>query len=141
LAAAIVIGVAACNDETPTSPTSATTTTVAPTTADPVATEEFVGTVSIGGAAFHSFTIEQNGTVRITLASVGGTNVPGSVWLGLGIGTPAGEDCSTTTSLNTQAGSGAQISGTYAPGIYCARVYDIGNLIAPARFAITIEHP
>lgn len=138
-AAAIVVGAAACNSETPTSPT--TTTTVPPTVAEPVTTEEFLGTVAVGGAAFYSFSVEQNGTVHLTLASVGGTNVPGSVWLGLGIGTPAGEDCSTTSSLNTQAGSSAQISGTYAPGIYCARVYDIGNLIAPARFAITIEHP
>jgi hypothetical protein len=111
------------------------------TVAEPVATEEFLGTVSVGGTAFYSFTVEQNGTVRITLASVSGANVPGSVWLGLGIGAPAGEDCATTTSLNTQAGSSPQISGTYGPGIYCARVYDIGNLIAPARFTITIDHP
>ena len=69
------------------------------------------------------------------------SNVPASVWLGLGVGTPAGEDCSTTTSLNTQAASTAQISGTYAPGIYCAKVYDIGNLIAPARVTVSIEHP
>ena len=140
LAAAIAIAAAACNSDTPTSPTT-TTTTVPAAIAEPATTEEFTGAIQVGGAAFYAFTVEQNGTVRVTLASVGGVNVPGSVWLGLGIGTPAGEDCTTTTSLNTQAGSAAQISGTYAPGIYCARVYDIGNLIAPARFAVTIEHP
>ena len=137
----MLIAVAACNSDTPTSPTTTTTTETTTTVADPVATEEFSGTVSVGGAAFYSFTVEQNGTVRLTLTTVGGANVPSSIWLGLGLGTPSGEDCSTTTSLNTQAGSSAQISGTYAPGIYCARVYDIGNLIAPARFGITIEHP
>jgi hypothetical protein len=133
------LAVTACNKaETPTSPTTAETPT---TVVDPTTTEEFLGTLTVGGGAFYSFTVEQNGTVRVTLVSVSGANVPASVWLGLGLGTPAGEECSTTTSLNTQAGSSAQISGTYAPGIYCARVYDIGNLIAPARFSVTIEHP
>ena len=63
------------------------------------------------------------------------------LWLGLGLCTPSGEDCVTATSLNTPASETAQISGTYAAGIYCARVYDIGNLIAPASVYITIDHP
>ena len=137
--AAASIAAAGCNKaETPTSPTTTTTTTT--TVADPTSTEDFSGTVGVGSSSFYSFTVEQNGTVRITLTSVSGANVPGSVWLGLGLGTPAGEDCS-TTQLNTQAASTAQISGTYAPGIYCAKVSDIGNLIAPARFTVSIEHP
>lgn len=137
--AAASIAAAGCSKaETPTSPTTTTTTT---TVADPTSTEDFSGTVGVGSSSFYSFTVEQNGTVRITLTSVSGANVPGSVWLGLGLGTPAGEDCSTTTELNTQAASTAQISGTYAPGIYCAKVSDIGNLIAPARFTVSIEHP
>jgi hypothetical protein len=43
--------------------------------------------------------------------------------------------------LNTQAGDTAQISGTYSPGIYCARVHDIGNLAAAASVYVTIDHP
>lgn len=139
-AVVLVIASTACSD-TPTSPTSTSTTTTTTSVAEPTTTEEFNGTVSVGGFTFYSFTVEQIGTVRITLASVGGTNVPGSVWVGLGIGAPAGEDCATTSSLNTQAGVSAQISGTYATGIYCAKVYDIGNLIAPARVSVTIDHP
>ena len=140
-AIAILTASTACSD-TPTSPTTSTTTSTTTTVVtEPTMTEEFNGTVTVGGSTFYSFTVEQNGTVRLTLASVGGANVPGSVWVGLGIGTPAGEDCVTTSSLNTQAGSSAQISGTYAPGIFCAKVYDIGNLIAPARFILNIEHP
>jgi hypothetical protein len=142
MAAAWLAAAAGCNKaDSPTSPTTTTTTTTTTTVADPTSTEEFNGTVAVGSSSFYSFTVEQNGTVRVTLTNVGGTNVPTSVWLGLGVGTPAGEDCSTTTSLNTQAASAAQISGTYTPGIYCAKVYDIGNLIAPARFTVSIEHP
>jgi hypothetical protein len=141
MATAFAIAVAGCNNDTPTSPTTTTPTTTTTTTVEPTSSEEFTGTVSVGGFSFYSFTVEQNGIVRITWTSAGGTNVPASVWLGLGLGTPAGEDCVTTTSLNTQASTTAQISGTYAPGIYCVKVYDIGNLVAPARFSVTIEHP
>ena len=133
------IALAACKGETPTSPTTTTTTTT--TVAEPTTTEEFTGILPVGGTSFYSFTVELNGTVRVTFAAVGGTNVPPSIWLGLGLGNPAGEDCATTSSLNTQAGPSPQISGTYAPGIYCVRIADIGNLAAPARFTVTLDHP
>jgi hypothetical protein len=139
IASAALVGTIACNKtESPTSPTNTTPVT---TIAEPTVTEEFAGTVTVGGFSFYSFTVEQNGTVQITLANVGGTNVPSTVWLGLGIGTPAGEDCATTSALNTQAATSAQLTGTYAPGIYCARVHDIGNLVAPATFSVSIAHP
>ena len=134
------LGAACSGSDTPTSPTTTTPTT--PTTvAEPTVTEDFAGTLPIGSARFYSFTVEQNGTVNVTLASVGGSNVPGSLWLGLGLGQPSGEDCVTTTTLNTQAGSTPQLTGTYAPSVYCAKVSDIGNLAAPAQFVITIAHP
>lgn len=137
VAAALAITTACGKDDSPTSPTTTDTSTVA----SPTITEDFVGVLPVGGSRFYSFTIVENGTVNVTLTSVGGTNVPSTVWLGLGVGTPAGEDCTTSSSVNTQSGSSAQVTGTYAPGIYCARVADIGNLAAPASFAVTIAHP
>jgi hypothetical protein len=131
--------VSGCDDSsTPTSPsdTGATTTLASPTT-----TELFAGRVPVGGATFYSFSVVENGTVNVTLADVGGANVPSTVWLGLGIGTPAGEDCSTATTINTAAGSAVHLTGTYAPGVYCVRVWDIGNLVAVAAFNVTIAHP
>jgi hypothetical protein len=124
--------------ESPTSPSSTTTTT---SVASPTVTEEFVATVPVSGSRFYSFEVIENGTVNVTLVSVGGATVPSTVWMGLGIGTPSGEDCTTTSTVNTAAGSTAQVSGTYAPGIYCAKVLDIGNLFAPATVAVTIAHP
>ena len=85
--------------------------------------------------------VRADGTVRVRLNRVTAANAPATVWMGLGLGTPSGEDCSATTSLNTQASEVAQITGTYAPGIYCAKVYDIGNLLMPASFYVTIDHP
>jgi hypothetical protein len=131
---------AACGDraETPTSPSTPTPT---PPVAEPTITEEFTGRLAVGGSAFYSFSVAENGTVNITLADVGGAGVPATVWLGLGLGTPSGEDCAVSASANTPSGSTPQITGTYQPGVYCARVWDIGNLFAPAQFTILIAHP
>lgn len=138
LAAVLMTLATACNKDSPTSPTDTSSTS---TVATPTVTEDFVGTLPVGGSRFYSFTVEQNGTVNVTLTSVGGTGVPSTVWLGLGIGVPDAEDCTTSSAVNTQSGSSVQVTGTYAPGIYCARVADIGNLAAPASFAVTIAHP
>lgn len=109
--------------------------------ASPTTTELFAGRVDVSGATFYSFSVVENGTVNVTLAEVGGAGVPGTVWLGLGIGTPSAEDCSTTTTINTAPGSAVHLTGTYAPGVYCVRVWDIGNLAAVAAFNVTIAHP
>lgn len=133
-----LLALTACDKtETPTSATTTTTTTVA----SPTTTEEFNGNVSVGGSSFYAFTVAENGTVNVTLASVGGAGVPSTVWMGLGVGAPSGEDCPTTTLTNGPAGSSPQVSSVYAPGIYCVRVADIGNLAQPATFAVTIAHP
>ena len=131
--------VAACSgDNTPTSPTSTTTTTVS--TAATV-TEDFIGTLPVGASRFYSVSIAETGTVSVLYSSASGTGVPGTVWLGLGLGTPSGEDCATTNNVNTPPGSGAQITGTYPPGVYCVKVSDIGNLFAPVAFDVSITHP
>jgi len=129
----------ACDDSsTATSPSDTSTT---PTVATPTTTELFAGRVEVNGSAFYSFSVVENGTVNVTLADVGGASVPTTVWLGVGIGTPSGEDCSTAATVNTASGSAVHLTGTYAPGVYCVRVWDIGNLAAVAAFNVTIAHP
>lgn len=129
--------VAGCgnNDSTPTSPT--TTTPVAA----PTVTDTFSGTLPVGGFRFYSFTVTENGTVNLTLTSVSGAFVPSTVMLGLGIGTPSGVDCATTATVTAAAGSAPQLTGTFSPGLYCARMYDVGNLFGPATFSMDIAHP
>jgi hypothetical protein len=142
IAAALLFTIQCGSDaETPTSPTSTTTTTTTTTVAEPTTTEEFAGRLSPGGVTFYSYTVTQNGTVRLTLNSVGGAGVPATVWLGIGIGTPVAEGCSTTSTVNTPAGTAVHLTGTYAPGVYCASIFDIGNLAAPATFSMTIAYP
>lgn len=139
LALATAVG---CSDDTPTSPTdTTTTTTTTATAAEPVYTEEWIDTLAIGGERFYSFTVTQAGTVNVSLTSVSGQYVPSTVTVGMGLGTPAAESCSTTSSISTQAGTGPQLTGTYNPGVYCVIIRDVGNLFSAARFAITIAYP
>jgi ABC-type glycerol-3-phosphate transport system substrate-binding protein len=134
---------AACSHDT-TTPSSTSSTTSSTTTTTPVTTpttsEPFASTLAVGGAAVYSFNIAANGTVNVTLNAVGGTGVPATVQLGLGIGTPAGVDCSTTSTVTAAAGASPQLTGTFGPGLFCVRVYDVGNLPAPAAFRVTIAH-
>ena len=131
-----------CGDESPTSPTDTSTSSSTTTTAAaPTVSEEFSSTVPVGGSKFYSFTTSTYGTITLTLTSVSGTFVPSTVMLALGIGQPSGTDCVTTTSVNTAAGSTAQVTGAYNPGVYCAKVSDIGNLYAAASFNVTIAYP
>ena len=130
---------AACGDgNTPTTPT---TTTATATAADASIAEAFASSVPVNGSRFYAFEVGVYGTVNVTLDRIGGGTVPTTVWMGVGLGVPDGIDCSTTTSLSTQAGAGPHISTTLAAGTYCARIYDIGNLAGSAPFAMTIAHP
>jgi len=132
----------ACSHNTTSSAPSSTTSTTSTTPAAPTVSESFTGTLPVGGFKFFSFNIAVNGTVNVTLNSVSGAGVPSTVQLGLGIGSPAGLDCSAT--VNATAGATAakpQATGTFGPGTFCVRVYDVGNLFAAANFNITIAHP
>jgi hypothetical protein len=133
--------IASCDKtETPTSATDTSSTTTA-TAASPVFSEEFAGTFDADNASFYSFSVTQYGTVNVTLTSVGGTFVPSSLQVGLGLGSPSGTDCTTSTTITTRSGSAPQLTGTYQPGVYCVRVYDVGNVFGSANFAVTIAYP
>ncbi len=121
--------------------TSASTT--APTVVTGPSTELFEGTIAPAGSAFYSFTVTTTGLADVMLASVTSSGSPGTsstVVLGLALGTPLGTDCTITNSLTASAGLTSQLVNSLTPGIYCARVYDIGNLRSTVKFAIRIVH-
>lgn len=133
--------VSACDSSSsPTSP-STTDTATTPTAASPIYSEEFAGTVSVSGSTFYSFSVTQYGVVNVTLSSVGGAFVPATVTLGIAIGVPSGESCVPSSNVSTKSGTSAQLSSTLAAGVYCVVVSDVGNLFAPATFAVTIAYP
>jgi hypothetical protein len=134
---ALAVMAAGCSNSTsPTSTTSTTTSTTTPTT-----TETFASNLAVGGFAYYTFNIVTNGTVNVTLTNVRGAGVPPTVQLGLGIGTPSTGDCNMTSQVVAGTGSTApQLTGTFGPGTFCVRVFDVGNLAGPASFTATIAH-
>ena len=131
----------ACSHNSTAEP-SLTTTSSSTTAAAPTVSEVFASTLPVGGFKFYTFNIAANGTVNVTLNSVSGAGVPSTVQVGLGIGQPAGTDCSTTvTATAGSAFAAPQVTGTFGPGLFCVRVFDVGNLFNPAAFTVTIAHP
>ena len=133
----VLLGVA-CGQSGPTAPTDTTTT---PTVAAPTATERFNGVLPVGGVRFYSFSVSVYGTVNITLLSVSEARIPSTAMLGLAIGSPSGTGCTVGSAVTVAADSTPQLTGAYIPGVYCARIYDVGNLSTPATFDISIDHP
>ncbi len=140
LAVLVPLLCAACGSDAPTSPTTSTsaTTSVAPATID----ESYNSTLPIAGSKFYSFPVVQNGTVNITLASLTGPGITEDMTVDLGFGRPSGFGCTPTATVTVSTLTAApQITGTYAPGVYCVRIADTtGILPATATFSISIEH-
>ena len=116
------------NDTTP----AATTPTAARTT------ETFTGTVAVGGADSHTFTITAAGDVDVTL-----TAATPSVVMGLDVGMPGTGTCVAVAGGSTQAsaGSSVQLSGVASPGTMCVDVHDAGGQSAPVTYTVTVTHP
>lgn len=130
--AALLLPIAACDngpstedDPTPTAPTTS-----------PV-TETFATQLFVNGSASRSFTAAKAGTATVTL-----TNIGTASRLGFGIGVPdsLGSGCLFTRSSET-AVAGTSFSLAVDPGVYCVRVYDVGNLLSNSTFSITIVRP
>ncbi|MFM9915798.1 MAG: hypothetical protein ACKVOX_08325 [Rhizobacter sp.] len=134
----IALTLSACGgNDSPTSPS----TPAPPALNSPSVTEVWENTLAVGAARFFSYSVGLNGTVNITLASLTERGVESSAELGIGWGTPSGTGCSVSSPTLVRAGTEPQVSTTAAPGIYCVRVSDPGNLTAPAAFRILIAHP
>jgi len=131
----------ACSHDSTTEPSSSSSSATTPPAA-PTVSEVFTSTLPVGGFKFYTFNIAASGTVNVTLNSVSGVGVPTTVQLGLGIGQPAGTDCSASQTATAGSTSTApQVTGTFGPGLFCVRVFDVGNLFNPANFTVTIAHP
>jgi outer membrane lipoprotein SlyB len=130
LALLTTVAVAGCSDEeTPTTPTTRTVEQVSWST-----------NVATGGATSRSFRTTRNGTVSITLQSVGGSTTQA---VGLGVGIPLGDGtgCVLSRSVETVAGATAQLELSVDAGSYCVQVYDLGTLTQPTGFTLLLVYP
>lgn len=119
----------ACEDTTP---PATPTPTPAPTT-----TDTFTGTLNMNGAATFSFVVQAAGTVTATLKTVSDSTIA----IGLALGTWNGTACQIVIA-NDNALQGAIVVGSASGlGNLCARVYDVGKVLEPVTFEITVVHP
>jgi hypothetical protein len=128
--AAFVCATMACSHDTTTSPSPTVTRT----------TDTFSGTVSVGGSAYHTFSVAQTGTVDLTLTAAA---PPSTILMGIGIGMVSDSACVVMAGASGQAQAGAspQLSGTVSPGTLCAEINDVGNQAAPVTYTLTVTHP
>jgi hypothetical protein len=101
-------------------------------------TETFGSTLAVQGTAAGAFTVTKAGTVSVTLTAMASA---AEVGLGLGIPRSDGAGCLLYTSLNTVAGATAQITSSAEPGVYCVKIYDVGNLTGATAFSVSVAHP
>lgn len=129
LAMALAVGAAACSSDTPTTSTPTTPVTV---------TDTFTGTLNQNGAASYSFTTAASGNVTAMLTTL----APDSALIvGLSLGTWSAGSCQIVLA-NDKATQFSTVVGTAsAAGNLCVRVYDVGNVAAPATYEIQVNHP
>jgi hypothetical protein len=120
---------------------SSSSTPTSPSPADPTRSENFAGTLAVGGAVYYSFSVGVYGTVNVSLVSIGGKSVPPDQAVNVGLGQPSGQTCgSSPTSVST---TGANlVTAAENPGVYCVTVSDDSSILpAPANFVVSIAHP
>jgi hypothetical protein len=98
--------------------------------------EHFASNLAPNGSSLRTFVMSSTGTVTLTLDSVTPSRVVG---FGLGIWRAERSTCSLNQSVTS--GPGANITATVDQGIYCVKVFDVGNLTDFAAFSSTIIHP
>jgi hypothetical protein len=108
----------------------------APTPAAPTITDTFSDTLLVLGRNSHQFTVGQVGGVKVTLNSV-----DPSAAVGIGVGTPATGACTVLSNISAVGGASVQLSGTATvTGTFCVSVYDVGNLVEPVTYTVTVLH-
>ena len=109
----------------------------APTPVAPTITEKFDDTLLVLGTNSHTFNVQQVGGLKVSIA-----NVTPSAAVVLGVGTQSNvSGCILISSLTAVASATPQISGTATvPGTFCVLVSDVGNLVEPVTYTVTIIH-
>jgi len=124
LLCAAAVFAAACGSDTPTTPTTTSTSPV---------TETWASIVGPGGSASRSFDTNA-GTVTVTLTA---SDAP----LGLGVGVPRSVNAGCRLTVSQVDAAGLSVSIPADAGSYCVEVFDDGAVVKQAAFSVQIVHP
>ena len=126
LVAPLVLVLAGCEESSPIGPAPPEEVTVL-----------FDGTLPVNGANTHRFTTNGSGNITVTLEALSPAGTP-TIAIALGVWT--GASCNLII-VNDNAAVDANLIGTgTASGEFCARVYDVGRLTAPATYSLEVTH-
>lgn len=103
-------------------------------------TDNFTGTVAVGGSDVHTFTVATaSQPVTVTMTAAG---PPATISMGIGIGQMSGDTCSIFSGASAvlPASTTPQLAGTISAGSFCVAVFDAGNQLAPVDYALTVVH-
>ena len=98
----------------------------------------FAGSVEREGVSAHSFTIDHEASVEVTLTGL--RPAPASTTkIGMGLGTPtAAGNCALVDAVDSTEVSGT-IAGTLKKGTYCVALYDSGDVAAePLDYSVSV---
>ena len=104
----------------------------------PSITEEFTGTLNPFSARTHAFSVQNAGTVSVTVSDLD----PDTTVIGLLIGTLNGVVCQTAVSTEQAVNLGTLNALASSAGTLCARIYDSSEdgLPAAVPYKLTITH-
>jgi hypothetical protein len=97
---------------------------------------KFEGSVEHEGVSAHSFTIDHEASVEVTLT---GLRLAPATKIGMGLGTPtAAGNCALVDAMDSTEVSGT-IAGTLKKGTYCVAVYDSGDVASePLDYTVSV---
>jgi hypothetical protein len=125
--------VAGCSDDTPTTPEVPTPVPIVSTFGLP---EEPLS-LNPNGARTHDFTVQQTGSVSATLTSLGGDE---GLTVGLSLGTWNGQSCQIIIARDSIKATESVIGTANGTGLFCVRIYDVGNLTGNVTYSISVTH-
>ena len=119
---------------------------VVPATPTPVLgtiSETFSDTLLVLGTNTHTFTVQQIGSLKVSITSATPT-----VAIGLGVGTPSIGSCAVVEKVTVVPSAQAStvtpavnLSGTASlAGPFCVLVYDVGNLTESIAYTVNVLH-
>jgi hypothetical protein len=127
---ASTLALAGCDEDPPTTPTPDPTTT----------TVTFASNLAAGGSSTRSFDVTRAGVVSVTLLMVNNST---TLKAGIGVGIPLsdGSGCVLSRSVETVAGTTAQLELSVDTGKYCLQIYDPGTISGVVPFRINLVYP
>ena len=127
--AAALTGASCGSDNSTTTPTSPTPVYV---------TDTFSGSLAAGETARHTFSAKTPGAITLALTTL---SPDSTLKVGLGLGTWDGTACAVILQTSAASQSSQYSASATSAGNFCVTIFDVGNLVDPAEYTVSLTHP